>query len=347
MALLVQRVSGSYYDTVYMPCAAGVGYSYSPYRFLKDLDPEAGMLRLVMGLGTSAVDRTEGSYPRLVSLDKPEVVSAVSSAEKHRYSQRGVEYISSKTRKVEQALSNRIEPLLPAYMKKLLFEHDWDAERQFRERGSNREILFVSCAGLVKNKALMEDMRRMMAEIQRVYQYPVDIEFTINLAEDGTYVINLLQCRPLQVFKDDGETNMPETFSPDKVVLECDGASMGLSLTQRIDAVAYVDPVAYYEMPYADKTRVAKAVGQINWHFKKSGRHLILMVPGRIGTSSPELGVPTTFSDIDAFDAVFEIADSRAGYSPELSYGSHIFQDLVEAKILYVAVFENKKNPMF
>lgn len=347
MALLVQRVSGSYYDTVYMPCAAGVGYSYSPYRFLKDLDPEAGMLRLVMGLGTSAVDRTEGSYPRLVSLDKPEVVSAVSSAEKHRYSQRGVEYISSKTRKVEQALSNRIEPLLPAYMKKLLFEHDWDAERQFRERGSNREILFVSCAGLVKNKALMEDMRRMMAEIQRVYQYPVDIEFTINLAEDGTYVINLLQCRPLQVFKDDGETDMPETFSPDKVVLECDGASMGLSLTQRIDAVAYVDPVAYYEMPYVDKTRVAKAIGQINWHFKKSGRHLILMVPGRVGTSSPELGVPTTFSDIDGFDAVFEIADSRAGYSPELSYGSHIFQDLVEAKILYTAVFENEKTKIF
>ena len=347
MALLVQRVSGSYYGNVYMPCAAGVGYSYSPYRFLKAIDPKAGMLRLVMGLGTSAVDRTEGSYPRLVSLDQPEVVSAVSSAEKHRYSQRGVAYISGKTRRVEQALSNRIEPFLPDYMKKLLFEHDWDAERQFRERGSNREILFVSCAGLVKNKALMQDMREMMAEIQRVYQYPVDIEFTINLSEDGAYVINLLQCRPLQVFKDDGKTDMPETFSPDKVVLECRDASMGLSLTQKIDAVVYVDPVAYYEMPYVDKTRVAKAIGQINWHFKQTGAHLILMVPGRVGTSSPELGVPTTFSDIDGFDAVFEIADSRAGYSPELSYGSHIFQDLVEAKILYTAVFENERTKKF
>ena len=347
MALLVQRVSGSYYGNVYIPCAAGVGYSYSPYRFLKAIDPKAGMLRLVMGLGTSAVDRTEGSYPRLVSLDQPEVVSAVSSAEKHRYSQRGVAYISGKTRRVEQALSNRIEPFLPDYMKKLLFEHDWDAERQFRERGSNREILFVSCAGLVKNKALMQDMREMMAEIQRVYQYPVDIEFTINLSEDGAYVINLLQCRPLQVFKDDGKTDMPETFSPDKVVLECRDASMGLSLTQKIDAVVYVDPVAYYEMPYVDKTRVAKAIGQINWHFKQTGAHLILMVPGRVGTSSPELGVPTTFSDIDGFDAVFEIADSRAGYSPELSYGSHIFQDLVEAKILYTAVFENERTKKF
>ena len=76
MALLIQRVSGSYYGEYYMPCAAGVGYSYSPYRFMESLDPTAGMLRLVMGLGTSAVDRTEGSYPRLVSLDKPKATTS-------------------------------------------------------------------------------------------------------------------------------------------------------------------------------------------------------------------------------------------------------------------------------
>ena len=48
MALLIQRVSGSYYGSYYMPCAAGVGYSYSPYRVMKESDPTAGMLRLVM-----------------------------------------------------------------------------------------------------------------------------------------------------------------------------------------------------------------------------------------------------------------------------------------------------------
>ena len=83
MALLVQRVSGSYYGTYYMPCAAGVGYSYSPYRFLQTADPKAGMLRLVLGLGTSAVDRTEGSYPRLVSLDTPERTVYSTVADRH------------------------------------------------------------------------------------------------------------------------------------------------------------------------------------------------------------------------------------------------------------------------
>ncbi|MBP5310567.1 MAG: phosphoenolpyruvate synthase, partial [Lachnospiraceae bacterium] len=93
MALLIQRVSGSYYGSNYMPCAAGVGYSYSPYRIMKDSDPNAGMLRLVMGLGTSAVDRTEGSYPRIVNLDMPQKTSYSSSADKHRFSQGKAEVI--------------------------------------------------------------------------------------------------------------------------------------------------------------------------------------------------------------------------------------------------------------
>ncbi len=83
MALLIQRVSGSYYGSYYMPCAAGVGYSYSPYRVMKDSDPTAGMLRLVMGLGTSAVDRTEGSYPRIVNLDDPGKTSKINT-DSHR-----------------------------------------------------------------------------------------------------------------------------------------------------------------------------------------------------------------------------------------------------------------------
>ena len=103
MALLVQRVSGSYYGDYYMPCAAGVGYSYSPYRFLESLDPAAGMLRLVMGLGTSAVDRTEGSYPRLVSLDRPKVTAAGNSAEKRKYSQQKLEVINLQLARQQEA----------------------------------------------------------------------------------------------------------------------------------------------------------------------------------------------------------------------------------------------------
>lgn len=101
--------------------------------------------------------------------------------------------------------------------------------------------------------------------------------------------------------------------------------------------------VGYSYSPY----RFSKAIGALNWHFRDSGKHLMLLVPGRIGTSSPELGVPTVFSDISGFDIICEVSESKAGYMPELSYGSHIFQDLVEAGILYGAVFENEKTIAF
>jgi len=347
MALLVQRVSGSHYDQYYMPCAAGVGYSYSPYRFLKDLNPSAGMLRLVMGLGTSAVDRTEGSYPRLVNLDRPEATSATTIAEKHQYSQRTLEAVNKETRTLEQITLRQIEPKLPAWLKTALLEHDYDIERQFRERGETRSVQFISCRGLVGRKELMRQMQEMLLLIQSEYEQPVDIEFTMNLSESGDYVINLLQCRPLHVFQDTQDVQIPEIVSSEHILLSSEGASMGLSRMIRLDLIVYIDPVYYYQMPYQEKTRVAKAIGKVNWKFRNSGSHMMLIVPGRIGTSSPELGVPTSFSDISAFEVICEVAESGAGYNPELSYGSHIFQDLVEAEILYTAVFENSKTKQY
>ena len=347
MALLVMRVSGSYYGEYYMPCVAGVGYSYSPYRFMDELDPTAGMLRLVMGLGTSAVDRTEGSYPRLVSLDNPKATTSRNCTEKHQYSQRRLELINRASGSLEQKGPDDVKPYLPDYMKRLLFEHDRDAERLFRERGQSRDIEFVSCQGIVEKEDLMLDMRRMLNAIHLEYDYPVDTEFTINLSKDGDYVINLLQCRPLQVFQDTEDMEMPEDVERDDILFECTGSSMGLSRLEKLDIIVLVDPVNYYNMPYKDKFSVGQAIGSINWSLRGSNKKMMLLNPGRIGTSSPELGVPLLFSDISEFEAICEIADSRAGYNPELSYGSHFFQDLVEAGILYNAIFENEKTIVY
>lgn len=347
MALLVMRVSGSFYGQYYLPCAAGVGYSYSTYRFLKELDPSAGMLRLVMGLGTTAVDRTEGSYPRLVSLDRPEATSFKTQAEHHRFSQRRLEAINTGTSRLEKITPETIGHLLPSGKKKLLFEHDRQAERAFMDRGIRRDIVFVSCQGLVKDTALMTAIREMMQTIQKEYEHPVDIEFTLNTDVNGSVMVNLLQCRPLLVFQDNASQCIPDHISDEHILLDIQKASMGHSQMADIDLIVFVDPVAYFNMPYKEKPAVASAIGRINWLMRGKGKKLLLFAPGRLGTSSPELGVPTSFSDISEFTAVFEMAESGAGYNPELSYGSHMFQDLVENAILYGAVFENKKTRLF
>ena len=346
MALLVQRVSGSRYDHFFMPSAAGVGYSVSPYRLGSERS-EDGMLRLVAGLGTAAVDRRTGSYPRIVSLDNPSKVMLTSFSDRHRFSQRLIDAVSSKTGKEESFDSENIRASLPDYLVKTLFSHDRDAERMMEERGQRRQILFVSCEELVENEAIMEDMRSILRMLQSAYKNPVDIEYTINISPHMEYVIDILQCRPLQTAGDGQRVTIPAKETFEKVLIETKGVSMGFSRSFSIDVLVYIDAVAYYEMPYNEKYEVKSALAAVNWKLRGQNKRMTLVTPGRICTSSPELGVPSAFSDISEFDAIIEVSESSVGFMPELSYGSHVFQDLVEASILYSAVFEDDTTLSF
>ena len=343
MSILVQRVSGSRYDGFFMPCAAGVGYSMSPYR-IGNVKSESGMLRLVMGLGTAAVDRRTGSYPRMVSLDAPSKIIHSTMADRQQYSQRIVDGVSLETGKLEGFDPLKISDKFPYYQKKLVYSHNSDTERMFRERGQKREVLYVSCEGLTKNESLMNDMKDILELIQEHYEYPVDTEYTINIAQDGSYVVDLLQCRPLQLTKDGEKVDFPDDISEESVLLETRGVSMGFSRKVKLDAVVYIDPIKYYNMPYREKYDIKKALSDVNWFYKGKNKKILLLTPGRICTSSPELGVPSAFADISEFSIIAEVSESKAGYIPELSYGSHIFQDLVEAGILYTAVFEGENT---
>jgi len=70
----------------------------------------------------------------------------------------------------------------------------------------------------------------------------------------------------------------------------------------------------------------------------------MLLGPGRWGTSTPAMGVPISFSEINNFSGLAEIAFTSGNLMPELSFGSHFFQDLVEADIFYLALFPESKG---
>lgn len=232
------------------------------------------------------------------------------------------------------------------WYKKMVLEHDFDAERTFRERGQHREILFASCKGLVQNQEFTDCMKSLLQTLQKAYDYPVDIEFTINSNADGEFVFNLLQCRPLQIGSRGDEVNVP-VLPASRTVFHASDSSMGGSRAEKIDYVVWVDSRAYYQCPYKKKPNIAHIIGNINHYFRKCEYRLMLFAPGRIGTSSPELGVPVSFAEINHFCAICEMSDREVGYMPELSYGSHMFQDLVETEIFYTALFDNDKTIYF
>ena len=73
----------------------------------------------------------------------------------------------------------------------------------------------------------------------------------------------------------------------------------------------------------------------------------VLLGPGRWGTTTPSLGVPASFTEISHFTCICEMAYQSHGLRPELSYGSHYFQDLVESGIHYTAIYQGESGCEF
>ena len=346
MAVLVQRVSGSYHGDLFFPAAAGVGYSYSSYRWNKYMDPSAGLLRIVAGLGTRAVDRPDHDYPRLANLDRPAVPMQNSVADRHRFSQRIMDVLDTgKNKLTEIGIDSLIEDL-PLWYKKAVMERDYEAEAALKRMNRPRQVWFTTCQGLLENRQFTGLMQKMLKTLDRIYGNPVDIEYTVNLDDKGEFVVNLLQCRPLYTGGRGTVTEIPEL--PEKnVFFRLKDSAMGSSVKEKIDVVVQIDARAYYEYPYALKPQAAETVGAINAYYKGKKKHILLMTPGRVGTSSPELGVPVSFAQISGFCGICEVSDNQAGYMPELSYGSHMFQDLVEAGIFYCALWGDERTVQY
>jgi hypothetical protein len=373
MAILVQRVSGSLYGSLFMPAVAGVGYSRNAWRWHPDLDPRAGMVRLVIGLGTRAVDRTASDYPRLASLDRPDLGPDGPAADPAEHCQRSVDCLDLGARAFATRPLEDVSPQFPDWLTDLLVERDAKAESASAERGQNRAIRIGTCSGVLAERALLGDLSATLRALEDEYGSPVDVEFTVNWAAPGDWRVNLLQCRPLQTLAPAqgtsgdtenahasdvlGATNAHaapgdirslarlddaalRSVPEDRFLFRILGHAMGPELSAKVDTVVLIDPARYYELPYRDKPTVARAVGELNARYRGRDLTVILIAPGRIGTTSPELGVPVSFSEIDGFAVLCELAWSKAGYNPELSFGSHFFQDLVETGIYYAAIPE-------
>lgn len=337
MALLVMRVSGTMRGRSFYPEIAGVGYSFNPYVWHESIDPKAGVIRLVFGLGTRAVDQTDDDYTRIVALNAPDKRPEANFDEVAQYTQRRVDYLDLEA-------NQQVSEYFPDLVK--------DAENlpvemfasidptQPRSANPHRILTFDK---LLNETGFVADMREMLKTIEAAYNYPVDIEFTGNFMEDGNYRINLLQCRPLQVQGSEGiELPKVDVAEADRIV-EAHGAVVGQSRVDQIDRFIYVVPERYGQLPVNTRYEVARLIGDINRAEKKDApRRIMVIGPGRWGTSSPSLGIPVSFSEINKVSIVCEVVTMHDNLVPDVSLGTHFLNELVEMKMLYLALFPDK-----
>jgi hypothetical protein len=346
MSLLVQRVSGVRYGGLFYPQVAGVGLSRNPYVWNTCIDPKAGVVRLVFGLGTRAVDRSDDDYTRIVALNAPERRPESDFNEVRQYSQRKVDVIDLDANQLVAYEFTEVAEQSPRLPVHIFASAGGALSRRSDEMASAGTAPSVlTFDHLLSATPFVNDMRQLLEIVQGAYDYPVDVEFTANFFDGDQYKINVVQCRPLQVVSDTVAVALPEAIAADDRILEAHGAVIGQSRVQLIDRLVYVPPSIYGQLPIRDRYSVARVIGRL-LHLQESPApgHIMLIGPGRWGTTTPSLGVPISFAEIDTASVLCEIVAMRDDLVPDVSLGTHFFNDLVEMDILYLALFPGRKD---
>ena len=346
MALLVQRVSGEKFGTQFYPHIAGVGFSFNPFVWNKQIDSQSGMLRLVFGLGTRAVDRADDDYTRIVALNAPMLRPESNFEEVKKFTQRKVDLLDLKSNQLTSKYFDETAKNSPDLLIDIFASRDEEMVQRYAQMSLYPNDIFpwvLTFEKLLTKTDFVEDMRTMLATLQEAYEHPVDIEFTANFITDSEYRINLLQCRPFQVKRKTPTIKSLTSIAKDSIVAASDGPIIGNSMAMRIDRCIFIVPEVYSQLSMNERFLVARIVGQLtHLEGKEKVDTIMLIGPGRWGTTMPALGVPVSFSEINTVSVVCELALMHQGLIPDVSLGTHFFNDLVEMDMIYFAVYPEK-----
>jgi pyruvate,water dikinase len=344
MAVLIQKVVGTRYRHYFLPAWAGVGLSLNEFRRNPRVRPEDGLVRIVFGLGTRAVDRVSGDWARMIPLGMPTLRPEVTSEDILRYSQHEVDVLNLKNSRFETVrLTDLLEedsefPGLDQVVS--VEEHGFIRRPVGTHVFEDPAHLVVTFDRFTHDSTYPAFLRWIFKKLEAAYGCPVDIEF----AHDGQSFY-LLQCRP-QVVREAIE----DVCVPDDVPLErqlfsaCRDIDSGS--VHGVEYVVLIDPLDYNRIDSSERRLgVALIVRLLNERLQ--GHRFILMGPGRWGTKDLRMGIHVSYADINNTCMLIEIARPVSGFVPEVSFGSHFFQDLIESRIRYLALYPEEQGNRF
>jgi len=343
MAMVVQKVVGRRFGDYFFPFASGVMFSRNVYAWNPKIKKDQGLVRLVFGLGTRAVDRVGSDYPRMIPLSHPELRPEATASQIKKYSQKQVDLLNLKQGQMEtvdfRTLSAGVNH--PDLFYAVSVQKDGHlAPPLFKTQPLKGEELCLTFENLLTKTNFVPLAKKILSRVEAAYGRPVDIEFAW---DDNKFY--LLQCRSLSVRKEVDQVLIPEQI-PGEKILFITNAGLSNSIVHNIEYIVYVDPRAYDTLKtYEEKLKIASVVNLLNKHLAQ--KYFALMGPGRWGSNDINLGVRVTYANINKAKILMEISFAKEGYTPEVSYGTHFFQDLVEADIVIVPLFPDDPNALF
>jgi hypothetical protein len=343
MSVLVQKVVGRRFGNHFFPLAAGVGFSYSSFTWTSRIKKEDGLVRMVFGLGTRAVDRTGQDYARMVHLSHPSLRPETGAQQIMKYSQKIIDALNLKTGQME---SIPYKTLLKEISYPDLY---WVASENqdghlsapmFKGRPINPAGTCLTFENLLSKTVFPSLTKKVLRQLQDAYGRPVDIEFAWD--DEHLYI---LQCRSLAVSQDIGEVELPKDLPKEQIIFT-NTQVVSSTIIPDIEYIVYVCPRCYGRLStYDEKFAIGRVISRLNRLLQD--KRFALFGPGRWGSNDINLGVRVGYEDINHTLILGEVAFARENYTPEVSFGTHFFNDLVEAQIAPVAIFPDQTDTIF
>ena len=345
MGVLIQEVVGTRVGPYYLPAFAGVAFSRNEFRWSPRIRREDGMVRLVPGLGTRAVDRVGNDYPILVSPMRPNLQVNPLVSERIQYSPRYMDVINLEKGVIETVdaieLFKEYADDFPNLDQIISIYRDGRLVSPSIIFDPKKEDLVVTFSNLFEKTDFLEKLKHMLKLLEEKIETPVDIEF----ASDGQKLY-LLQCRPQSQGRGIERKPVPQDIPDDRKLFSANKYITTCQI-ENIEYIVYVVPEEYTNLGSREEMqKTALIINELNNKLPK--RKFILMGPGRWGSRGDiKLGVPVKYGDINNTSLLVEIAREKGEYTPELSFGTHFFQDLVEAEIRYLPLYPDQPKIIF
>lgn len=343
MGIMIQEVVGTRVGKYFLPAFSGVAFSNNEFRWSPRIRREDGLVRMVFGLGTRAVDRVGDDYPVLLAPGQPGLRVNSTADEVLRYSPKRVDLINLETRSFEtMPVADFLKECgneLPQVRKIVsVVEHDEIKRPGGLGLDFSRQDAVVTFEGLLTDTPFMTQMSTLLKVLRESMGTPVDIEF----ASDGKD-LQLLQCRSQSFIEGSAPSPIPRDIPRNRILFTAN-RYVSDGRVPDITHVVYVDPEGYSNLKSLEEMKdIGRAVSRLNKFLPR--RQFILMGPGRWGSRGDiNLGVSVTYSDINNTSLLVEIAHRKGSYVPDLSFGTHFFQDLVEAQIRYLPLYPDDEG---
>ncbi len=344
MGVLIQKLVGRRIGPYFFPVWSGVGFSHNLYRRNPRVRPEDGLARIVFGLGTRAVDRVGADFPRMIPLGFPTLRAEVQTADLVQVSQKQVDVIDLESRAFTSLpLANVLgtgETITGLNQVMSSLEHGFLRPLMGDTYLGAPADLVVTFDRFTQASPFPALLRWSLQTLENAYGCPVDVEF----ASDGDKFY-LLQCRPQPKRQPAATVRLPAAVPAARRIFTAHQDIMS-GYVQGIEYIVLVDPRDYNALTSDDqRVGVAQVIRQVNQVLQ--GKNFILMGPGRWGSRDLRLGIRVGYADINNASVLIEIARQQDGYLPEVSFGSHFFQDLMESGIRYLALYPDKPETVF